>query len=120
MKSGAWGDNREDGNFLFTLCFRQPMNSQLSFSFSIKRENIQRNFTEHLKHRMALKPALCEADNIGPKLLTASAKTETMIRGPEDRRSIISTTKLLRGRRKDRSLRQTRLLVPWTYCPQQF
>jgi hypothetical protein len=44
---------------------------------------------------MALKPTAIDVSNIGVNFLTAGATTYTMIRGPEDRRLIISTPKVL-------------------------
>jgi hypothetical protein len=44
---------------------------------------------------MALKSTVCEANKIVTNWLTAGAKTEMMIRGPEDRRSAILAPKVL-------------------------
>jgi hypothetical protein len=62
------------------------VSSELSFSFLTRRKFIQIKFTENLQHSMALKPTVFDASNIAVNSLTVGAKTDKMIRGPQDRR----------------------------------
>jgi hypothetical protein len=60
------------------------MSSELSFSFSNRREFIQPKFTEDLQQSGAFKPTVFEASNIGVNSSAAGAITYLMIQGPED------------------------------------
>jgi hypothetical protein len=73
-----------NGHVRLTFCsFPWAMSNELLFSFCTRRKLIQSKSTEDLQHKMALKPAVFEASNIGYNSSTAGAKTCTTMRSPE-------------------------------------